>query len=100
MGPKEDPLVPETRLPAVKVGGFWQDVRQRLGGLGHRRDVVLAEETGERGGDLALRHIGYLAAFAQGRRVWAEGGDPDELGGGDLLAVVSPIGRADATAVV
>jgi hypothetical protein len=62
--------------------------------------VILADERGDRRGDLRLRHGGYLGALAERRGVRAENGDPDILGSFLLDAVLLPLRETAPTAVI
>lgn len=70
------------------------------GGFGDGGVVVLAEKSGESGGDLRLGDGGDVGAFAKWRSIWADDGEPDILGTLLLVAVLAPFFRATAAAMV
>lgn len=62
--------------------------------------IIFAEEGRQRGGNLALSHVGNLGPFAQGGCVRSEEGHPDVFRIGNFLAVVFPFVRGRAAAVI
>ena len=98
------PYVSGYRLEGASLGLRIFSRRDELddgwGGSGIGRVKIFAEEGGEGGGHLGVDDEGCVVAFAQGRGVRADDGEPGVGGVGDFFAMVFPCDRGGTAAVV
>src|SRR6476661_6734230 len=80
--------------------GFGQETGNSGGSRGDVVTVILAEKTGQGGGDLRLSNRADVGALPERRGVRADDGDPDIFRTFLLYAVVFPLGAAAAAAVI
>src|SRR6267142_1789539 len=80
--------------------GFRKDVGDGGGSGGDVAAVILAEKTGDGGGDLRLGNGADVGALAERRGVRADDGDPDIFRTFLFGAMVFPLGEAAAAAVI